>query len=235
MHDESSSFEDSKKQSKSKKGKHTKLTNNQISSTTQNTTFQCYFSEAYTDVLGPIQTPDLQQNRYAIHFTEVTTRYKCIYFMKHKSETIDKIQEFHTWLSACGFRLRELRCDNGGEFVNDAVTDYAKGKFLLRTTPPYTPEANGISERFNRLLCERTRAMLKSAQLPKCLWSYAMKTIVYLYNRIPNLSHSRQFRPYEGLFGKNPDLYTGISKNYNIQLADYSLQSCFTAKMQFLT
>lgn len=203
--DECSSLLD-KKSSKTKRRKAKSSNNLNNYSNFQNCNFECYFSEAYTDVLGPIQSPDLQQNRYAIHFTEVSTRYKCIYFMKLKSEAVDKIEEFNTWLTSCGFRLRELRCDNGGEYVNDTVTSYAKGKFLLRTTPPYTPEANGISERFNRLLCERTRAMLKSAELPKFLWSYAMKTIVYIYNRIPNLNNSRQFSPYEGLFGKNPDL-----------------------------
>jgi hypothetical protein len=58
-----------------------------------------------------------------------------------------------------GFSMRELRTDNGGENVNDAFKAYAIGNFTLRTTPPHTPIANAISERFNRVLGERTRAM----------------------------------------------------------------------------
>ena len=93
---------------------------------------------------------------------------------------MDKIKEFISEIESPGFKLKLLKTDNGGEYVNDEVNNYAKGKFLLRTTPPHTPESNAISERFNRNLGERTRAMLKDKQLPLFLWSEAMKTVTYL-------------------------------------------------------
>ncbi len=49
--------------------------------------------------------------------------------------------------------------------MNDAVEAYAKGRFTLRTTPPHTPEVNGIAERCNRLIVERATALLKDAFL----------------------------------------------------------------------
>ena len=83
-----------------------------------------------------------------------------------KTQTLVKIKEFVADTESMGFNLKLLKTDNGGEYVNDEVTDYAKGKFILRTTPPHTLQSNGISERYNRILGKRTRAMLKHKQLP---------------------------------------------------------------------
>jgi len=97
--------------------------------------------------------------------------------------------------------------DNGGEFVNDEVNKYTKGKFLLRTTPPHTPESNATSERFNRVLGERTRAMLKDKQLPLFLWPEAMKTITYLSNRTTTVAVGNKIlTPFEILNDIKPDI-----------------------------
>ena len=142
-----------------------------------------YFREVNSDLIGPIQTEGIDSTRYAIHFTEAKSRHRWLYTMKNKSETVAKIQEFVNEIESQGFKLKLLKTDNGGEFVNEELNTYAKGKFVLRTTPPHTPESNATAERFNRILGERTRAMLKEKQLPLFLWPEAMKTVTYLCNR----------------------------------------------------
>ncbi len=47
--------------------------------------------EMPTDVLGPMQVEDINHKKYVIHFTEVTSKYRSIYFMHTKDEAIDKI------------------------------------------------------------------------------------------------------------------------------------------------
>jgi transposase InsO family protein len=54
-----------------------------------------------------------------------------------------------------------------------------------QTSVPYTPEQNGATERLNRIIMERTRAMLEDSQLPRQLWAEAAVTASYLRNRAP--------------------------------------------------
>ena len=166
-----------------------------------------YFKEVNSDLIGPMQVAGICGSRYAIHFTEARSRYRWIYTMKNKNETVNKIKEFVSEIESLGFSLKLLKTDNGGEYVNDEVKSYAKGKFILRTTPPHTPQSNGISERYNRILGERTRAMLKHKKLPLFLWPEAMKTITYLSNRTTTVAvGAKQITPFELLHNEKPNV-----------------------------
>lgn len=166
-----------------------------------------FFCEVNSDLIGPMQVQGIDGSRYAIHFTEARSRHRWLYTMKHKDETLMKLQQFVDDIKAQGFQLKLLKTDNGGEFVNDAIKDYAKGSFVLKTTSPHTPEANATAERFNRILGERTRAMLRDKELPLFLWPEAMKTITYLCNRTTTVSVGNHVRtPHELLHGNKPDV-----------------------------
>ena len=49
-----------------------------------------------------------------------------------------------------------------------------------------TPQQNGMAERRNRILMDIVRSMISNSSLPKSLWTYALKTAVYLLNKIPS-------------------------------------------------
>ena len=51
---------------------------------------------------------------------------------------------------------------------------------------PTTPQQNGVSERHNRTLMDMARSMLINSTLPVSLWMYALKTTMYLLNRVPS-------------------------------------------------
>ena len=51
---------------------------------------------------------------------------------------------------------------------------------------PGTPQQNGVAERQNRTLMDMVRSMMSNFSLPKFLWMHALKTAVYLLNRIPS-------------------------------------------------
>jgi hypothetical protein len=166
-----------------------------------------YFKEVNSDLIGPMQVQGIDGSRYAITFCETKSRMRWLYTMKSKAETTIKIKEFRDEIMAMGFSLRLLKTDNGGEFVNDELKDFAAGKFTLRTTPPHTPKSNALAERFNRVLGERTRAMLKHKNLPTFLWPEAMKTITYLSNRTTTVAvGNRLLTPVEILTGIKPDV-----------------------------
>lgn len=143
-----------------------------------------FFKEVHVDTMGPFQIPSLTGSLYAVHLTELYIKFRWIYFVKKKDSIVTKIIEFHEKVLALGYKLGTLKSDNGSEFVNYKLNVYAKARFTLRTTPPYCPQAMGVSERFNRVLLEKTRSMLKDRHLSKNLWEEAMRVIVYVENRI---------------------------------------------------
>jgi hypothetical protein len=61
-----------------------------------------------------------------------------------------------------------------------------------------------LSERFNRILGEKTRALLKERKLERSLWEDAMKIIVDVQNRI--LNDDQQKTPFELMNGFKPNL-----------------------------
>lgn len=44
---------------------------------------------------------------------------------------------------------------------------------------------NGVAERRNHTLIEMVRSMLNNFSLPLSLWIYALKTAMYVLNRVP--------------------------------------------------
>lgn len=75
---------------------------------------------------------------------------------------------------------------------------------MTRLPPPYTPELNGISERVNRTMVETSRALLIQADLPRCLWPFALKLVILVCNLVPHLSIGTTY--FSVLSGEKPSL-----------------------------
>lgn len=61
-----------------------------------------------------------------------------------------------------------LRCDNGGEYISNELKHFCSViGIVVDYTVPYTPEQNGLAERLNRTLVERTRSLLLQSNLSK--------------------------------------------------------------------
>ena len=64
--------------------------------------------------------------------------------------------------------LKVLRIDNGGYFWrNECEEFYNKCGIERNKTNPYTPQYNGVAERMNMTLMEKTRCMPSGARLGK--------------------------------------------------------------------
>jgi transposase InsO family protein len=80
-----------------------------------------------------------------------------------------------------------LRTDNGREFCGNEFEELCKKCGIARQkTTPYTPQHNGVAERMNMMLMEKTRCMLNGVGLGKKLWAEAVGTTCYLVNRSPS-------------------------------------------------
>ena len=67
-----------------------------------------------------------------------------------------------------------------------------------------TPQQNSVSERRNQTLMDMVRSMLSKSIVPVSLWMYALKTVMYLLNRVP--SKTVQKTPFELWTGRKPSL-----------------------------
>ncbi|GJV11488.1 retrovirus-related pol polyprotein from transposon TNT 1-94 [Tanacetum coccineum] len=88
--------------------------------------------------------------------------------------------------------VRNIRTDNGTEFVNKDFTDYYErvGIFFYQKTVPRTPQQNIVVERRNRTLVEAARTMLIFSKAPMFLWAKSVLLGV-LHPKEPILFHTR--------------------------------------------
>ena len=81
------------------------------------------------------------------------------------------------------------------------------------TSPLHTPEHNGYSEHRDHHIVETSLSLLSHASMPLSHWYYALSTIVYLINRLPNATLNL-ISPYHKLFGTPPNYSKLCSFSY---------------------
>jgi transposase InsO family protein len=90
-----------------------------------------------------------------------------IYFLRKKYEVFDGFKEFKALVeNQTKRRIKVLRTDIGGEFCRNEFEEFHKKCSIARQkTNPYIPQQNGVAERMNRTLMEKTRCMLSDVRL----------------------------------------------------------------------
>ena len=91
-----------------------------------------------------------------------------------------------------------MRSNRGGEYYGrTGETGQFMGPFakylqdcgiVSQFTMPGTPEQNGVAERRNHTLMDMVRSMMSRTNLPNFLWGEALKTAMYILNRVPTKS-----------------------------------------------
>ncbi|KAJ0545685.1 putative RNA-directed DNA polymerase [Helianthus annuus] len=156
----------------------------------------------YSDVWGPVEK-SIDGFAYYVIFVDFHTKYIWLYPMKHKSDVSLLFPQFKVLVeNFFQTPLISLFTDNGGEYIG--LTAYLQAQGISHfTTPPHTPEQNGVAERRHRHIVETGLSLLHYAHLPLSFWTHAFQTAVYLINRLP--TPILDFKsPYSVLFQKNP-------------------------------
>ena len=144
---------------------------------------------------------------YYISFTDDHSRHTRIYLLAHKGDAFQAYLLYEAWLETqYNAKIKILRSDRGGEYLSGVFNKHLDSKGIRRhLTVHDTPEQNGVAERVNRTLLERTRAMLHAAHLPNMLWGEALMHAVWLKNRTSTKALNGK-TPYEILTGNKPNL-----------------------------
>lgn len=147
----------------------------------------------HTDIMGPIK-PQSYPNKssYIISFIDDYSRVSLTYCINKKSDATNCFKNFLiTTRNELGENVpvRFLRCDNALEFIEGEFAQVCKDENITYdAVNPYTPEHNGVAERYNRKLAEKVRCLMFDSGLPKCLWHLAVAAATYLLNRTVNRS-----------------------------------------------
>ncbi|GJX32742.1 retrovirus-related pol polyprotein from transposon TNT 1-94 [Tanacetum coccineum] len=79
--------------------------------------------------------------------------------------------------------VRNVRIDNGTEFVNQTLRDFYENVSIShQTLVARPPQQNGIVERRNQTVVEAARTMLIFSKAPLFLWAEAINTACYTQN-----------------------------------------------------
>lgn len=161
----------------------------------------------HSDLAGPF-IPSLGGASYFMGFTDDFSRFSVIYFLKHKSEAMAAFESFRAESELqTGCRIKAIRTDNGGEYTSKRFENLLSSAGIQsQFTAPDSPEFNGVSERLNRTLADKVRALLLQSNLPLEFWAESMRAAVQIKNMVPTRSLPTGVTPFQVYYGKVPSV-----------------------------
>lgn len=161
----------------------------------------------HTDICGPLPA-GWGGFKYFTLFIDDSSRFRAVYFLKHKSEISKVFDEFRLAAEKYhGVPVVFLHCDNAQEYIHGLLEDYCKLKGIsYEKIVPDASQQNGVAERGNWSACAIMRAMLIEADMPDWFWPFAILSAVHILNRLPSKSITPGTTPYEGWSGRKADL-----------------------------
>lgn len=160
----------------------------------------------HTDVGGPMDVKTPGKDRYQVVVIDDFSRYRAVVPVETKGLAKNVLMAtLNQWETQLGRRVKTIRRDGGDEYKGDSIREWLETKGIeTQTSVRYSPEQNGVAERYNRVLQERVLATLADSRLGKKWWAEAGKAVNYVNNRIP--SRGQDKTPYELFYGKAPDV-----------------------------
>jgi len=164
------------------------------------------FELVHTDICGPFPI-SIDSYKYFVTFTDDFTRFSNTFCLQTRDDVVKALRTYSRRMKRqFGWKLKKLRSDNAGEYASDVVDKiFSDEGIIWEPIVGYAHGENGVSERLNRTLCEKLRALLFESGLPTTLWSRLIETATYLKNRSPTKPLGGK-TPYEALYKRIPDL-----------------------------
>lgn len=160
-----------------------------------------FLENVHVDLSGINRCRGLDQEMYYIMFCDDYSNYRHIYALKSKTKE-EVFTTFQIYIAhverQTGCLIRQFTVDGGGEFINSIMSDFCdESGISLHVTAAHTPEENGVSERGNRTVAQKARAMMIRSGVPLKFWYEACSTAVFLINRTVTSSLANNVTPFE--------------------------------------
>ncbi|GKB61356.1 retrovirus-related pol polyprotein from transposon TNT 1-94, partial [Tanacetum coccineum] len=116
----------------------------------------------HMDLCGPMRVESIKGKKYILIIVDHYSRFTWVKFLRSKDEALDAIikciKNIQVRLNAT---VRDVRTDNGTEFVNQTLRNFYENVDIShQTSVARTPQQNGVVERRNQTLVEAARTML---------------------------------------------------------------------------
>ncbi|GFX61524.1 retrovirus-related Pol polyprotein from transposon TNT 1-94 [Trichonephila clavipes] len=160
----------------------------------------------HMDLCGPMPTESQGGNKYFLSIIDDYSRKVTVFPIRNKSDV------FHTFIRfqkrAERFLSRkviDVRNDGGLEFCNKDMDNFLTELGIKHeVTNSYTPEMNGVAERFNLTALDGIKTLLKSSEVPHKFWGEALLCFTYAWNRICHKDSNKT--PFEKYSGRKPSV-----------------------------
>jgi transposase InsO family protein len=117
----------------------------------------------HSDVFGPVSVPSLGKSMYYVSFIDAFLRNARIYFLRKKYEVFNRFKEFKALVENQIEKIIKVLTNNGREFYGNEFEELCKKCGIERNkTTLYTPQHNGVAEKMNRTMMEKTRCILSA-------------------------------------------------------------------------
>ena len=161
----------------------------------------------YTDLSGKINPQGYNGTTCYATFRDDKTIMSEVHPLVYKSDVVEKFKEFKARHERTPDRkIRRLRADGGGEYISKAFLEYLKQYgIVVEVTARESPEQNPVSERINREIGKKTRAMRTAGGIPKNFWPEVVQTANYMIMRTPHVRLEGS-TPYQAWHNEKPDV-----------------------------
>ncbi|XP_068657905.1 uncharacterized protein [Aristolochia californica] len=161
----------------------------------------------HTDICGPFLTTSRNGQQYFITFIDDHSRFGYLNLIHEKSQSLDVFKSFKDEVELqLGKKIKAIKSNRSGEYYGryDGSGEQRPGPFAIflqecgiasQYTMPGKPSMNGVVELQNRTFKDMVRSMISHSSLPESLWGEALKTVVYILNRVPSKAIAKT--PYE--------------------------------------
>ena len=131
-------------------------------------------------------------------FAVYHSRFKQVYFLKSKSEALQRVRSFVAKLNALSSIgkpepvrvVGQLHMDNAGEFLSGEFNEFLDSEGITRTTcPPHVHQLNGVAERAIRSVMEVVRSTREASRCPITFWPHLVEHAVDVLNRTTGPPH----------------------------------------------
>jgi hypothetical protein len=160
----------------------------------------------HINIWGKCQTVSIYGNQYYICFVDDYAWHVHLWFLKLKTEAIQKIKDYLTFLKTHNKQPHTICIDGGGKFINHELFKWCQCQGIeIEQTTPYSPLQNGVAERMNCTLVKLARAMLNANKIPEFLWGQAIVHAAYIWNRTHTKAVNNK-TPHKAWLNKHPNV-----------------------------
>lgn len=160
----------------------------------------------HMDLCGPMQTTAIGGHRYFLTITDDFSRKVTVYPVKEKSDVFScfngYLKRVERFLNS---KIVSVRTDNGLEFCNSQFeTLFEENGIRSERTNTYSPQQNGVSERYNYTATDGIKTLLKDSGLGNQFWAEALFCFTYVWNR--TCHGNQKVTPFQLFGGKQPSV-----------------------------